>query len=321
MGFIYMIVGTIAALVGIDSLHLNGNFTNMVNIIKTRFTAMGTDDVLMVIFFFVMWLAGVASFIYVRRSLLEFKLRAFLSLIAPFLLLFMNLLVAVLIFVNISFAQGITVNFRAELIGSLNWVGWVGISIMGISVICSAAGIAIMLKGAFAPVAITENEFMKAERKEKEKADKKKKKEKEKDRKKNKTDYIMPTQARASREKIDESEMMFKSGDNSEEDEALAAALASRRKNPFLKEEDKKDEKKEEKKEPETNANGVSMEVIKENPLLDGPALSVEQAWSPNISANAEPEPEPEPEPEEKKEDPTDGDMPEGVINTGIDLS
>ena len=77
--------------------------------------------------------------------------------------------------------------------------------------------------------------------------------------------------------------MMFKSGDSSAEDEALAAEIAKNRPNPFL-------EKKEEAPATEqptlhTNANGVPNEILG----------SVSPNISPNISSSADEEaPKPE---------------------------
>jgi hypothetical protein len=302
VGFIYLIVGTILILLGIDSLHLSGDFTNIINILKTRFTTLRPDEIIIMVVVGIVWLAGVTSFFYVRRCLLEYKTRSIISFLAPFTLTLANALAVTAVFFDIRLLENgsVSLNYRADFINSLNWVGWVAVSVVIISVLFSIIGIVAMIKAAIKPVAIAENEFEKKERIEKEKEKEKLKKEHEKERKKSKA---MPVRARASRDKISEEQMMFKSGDVSLEDEKLAAELAARKKNPFLKEpteEEKKaaaDAAEAEKKKAEENPNGVPLAVVKTNevlssyrPVLDQPVVASPNI-SPNISSAAEDEP------------------------------
>lgn len=153
---------------------------------------------------------------------------------APFMLTLANALAVTVVFFDIQL-QGnhFGLQFRGEFINSLNWVGWTAVGLVCLSALFSVVGIVAMLKAAVKPVAIAENEFERKERIAKEKEKARLKKEHEKERKKNKSMAVRP---KASREMVSDEEMMFKSGDVSLEDEALAAQIAEKRKNPFLKE-------------------------------------------------------------------------------------
>lgn len=300
VGFIYLIVSSLAILWGIDSLHLRGDFTNMVNIIKTRFETLRTDEIIIMVVVGIVWLAGITSFFYVRRCLLEYKTRSMLSFLAPFTLTLANALAITLVFFDVHLLEdgNVTLSYRVELLNSLNWVGWTAVGIVIANAVFSVVGIAAMIKAAIKPVAVAENEFEKKERIEKEKAKEKLKKEHEKERKKNKS---MAVRARASREKIGEEQMMFKSGDVSLEDEKLAEEIAEKKANPFLKQQTEEEKKKAEEaaaeaeKKKHFNANGVPLEVVKENavlssnkPVLEAPIVAASPNISPNISSEAD---------------------------------
>ena len=292
VGFIYFLVGTVAILYGIDSLHLSGNFANMINIVKTRFSSLRPEEIIMMVVFGVVWLAGVTNFFYVRRALLEYKTRSFISFLAPFTLTLANALAVTLVFFDVRLSgSNVQLHFRNEFINSLNWVGWSAVGLVIASALFSVIGIVAMIKAALKPVAIAENEFERKERIEKEKEKAKLKKEHEKERKKNKT---MAARPRASRDKIREDQMMFKSGDVSLEDEKLAEELAEKKKNPFLKEPTEEEKKAAEaaaveaEKNKNFNPNGVPIAVVKENEVLSSNKPVLEQAItsSPNISPN-----------------------------------
>ena len=284
VSFIYLVVGTIAVLYGIDSLHLQGDFSNIMNIIKTKFTSLTTEEIILMIVFGVIWIAGISNFFYVRRCLLEYKLKSFMAFLAGFTLILADAMAIAFIFCDIQINNGNFVfNLRSEFLNSLNWVGWSAVGIACLSGLFSLIGVVIVFKNALKPVVVVENEFEKKERIEKEKQKEKLKKEHEKERKKS---TAMPVRARASREKVSKSEMMFKSGDVSLEDEELAEQLAEKRKNPFLKEPTEEEVKaaKEAEKKKETNANGVPLSVVKENTVLSSlPPSGV--ATTPNIAA------------------------------------
>ena len=286
VGFIYLLIGTIAILYGIDSLHLVGDFGANVEILKTRFTTLKVEEIVMIVVFGVIWLAGVNNFFYVRRALLEYKTRSFVSFMAPFMLTLANALAVTVTFFDIQL-QGnhFGLQFRGEFINSLNWVGWSAVGLVCLSALFSVVGIVAMLKAAVKPVAIAENEFERKERIAKEKEKARLKKEHEKERKKNKSMAVRP---KASREKVSDEEMMFKSGDVSLEDEALAAQIAEKRKNPFLKD-DAEGEKAaaDAPKNSDLNPNGVPLAAVKDNPVLSTFHPVLEPATvSPNISPN-----------------------------------
>lgn len=293
VSFIYLVVGTIAVLYGIDSLHLTGDFSNIMNIIKTRFTSLTTEEIILMVVFGVIWIAGISNFFYVRRCLLEYKLKSFMAFLAGFTLVLADAMAITYLFYDVAINNGnFVLNPRTEFFNSLTWVGWSAVGVAILSGLFSLVGVVIIFKNAFKPVAVAENEFEKKERIEKEKQKEKLKKEHEKERKKS---TAMPVRARASREKVSKSDMMFKSGDVSLEDEELAEQLAEKRKNPFLKEPTEEEAKaaKEAEKKKDTNANGVPLSVVKENAVLSSlppsaatAAPSSLPAASPNISPN-----------------------------------
>ena len=299
VGFIYLIASSLAILWGIDSLHLSGDFTNMINIVKTRFSTLRTDEIIIMVVVGVVWLAGITSFFYVRRCLLEYKTRSILSFLAPFTLTLANALAITLVFFDVHLLENgnVSLKYRAELLNSLNWVGWTAVGIVIANAVFSIIGIAAMIKAAIKPIAVAENEFEKKERIEKEKEKKKLKKEHEKERKKNKAMAVRP---KASRDKINEEDMMFKSGDVSLEDEKLAAEIAEKQKNPFLKEPTEEEKKAaaaaaaEAEKQKNFNPNGVPIAVVKENEVLSSnkpvlePAITASPNISPNISSEAD---------------------------------
>lgn len=299
VSFIYLLIGTVAILYGIDSLHLHGDFTNIVYILKTRFTSLTTEEIILMIVFGTVWLAGITNFFYLRRSLLEYKTKSILAFVAAFTLVLVNALAITYVFYDMRLEGGnVRMTFRNEFINSLNWVGWSAVGLVIASGVFSLIGVGIMFKIAFKPVAVAENEFEKKERIHKEKEKEKLKKEHEKERKKSKAMAVRP---RASRNKIGEEQMMFKSGDVSLEDEKLAEEIAERQKNPFLKEPTEEEKKAaaaaaaEAERKKEFNANGVPLAVVKENevlssnkPVLDQPLAAGSPNISPNISSEAD---------------------------------
>ncbi len=290
VGFIYFLIGSFAGLIGFDSLQLHGSFQEILDILGKRFSALSTWEIIVIVFFTLMWLAGITNIVYVRRYLLEYKIKSVTGVLATVLLVIVNVVVMVELFFDIQF-NGNGFNFVArDYLRSAHWIVWTGIGVMGLSVLTSLIGIVMMIKGAVTGV-VVETEVDKMEKKRKAKEEKQREKERKKEAKKKKNE--MPVAPVASREKMDEDEMMFRSGDKSDEDEELAEEIAKNKPNPFL---EKKDEQTKQEAPKETNANGVPNSVIKENPVLNSPLA---EYTSPNISPNFESPEEPE-KPEEK---------------------
>lgn len=210
-------------LIGFDSLQLHGSFQDILDILGKRFSALSTWEIIVIAFFAVVWLAGITNIIYVRRYLLEYKIKSVTGILATILLVVVNAIVMTEVFFDIQFT-GNGFNFVArDYINNANWIIWTGVGAMGFSVLASLAGVVMMIKGAVTGV-VVETEVDKMEKKRKTKEEKQREKERKKEEKKKKNE--MPVAPVASREKIDENEMMFRSGDKNDEDEELAEEIA-----------------------------------------------------------------------------------------------
>lgn len=279
VGFIYLLIGTFMGLIGFDSLHLHGNIQEMIDIVVQRFTSLSTWEIVVVVFFALMWLAGLLNFIYVRRYILEYKIKSFVGFAGTILLFIVNIIVTLEVFFDIQVNNNGLSLISREYLANANWIVWTGVGVVCFSTFTSLIGIVLMIKGAITGV-VVETEVDKMEKKRREKEAKAREKERKKEARKKKNE--MPIAPAASRMKIDESQMMFKSGDNNEEDEELAEEIAKNKPNPFIEKKPEESAKKEEPK--DTNVNGVPNSVIKENPVLNSPVSFA----SPNISPNFE---------------------------------
>lgn len=289
MGFIYFLISSYLGLLEIERINFTTSLGEDFNKIGAYFGGMSTQDIIIFLFFVAMWLAGVLNILYVRRYFLQFKMKSVVGVLATILLFLVNTAVIVLIFFDVKMDGGNISFANREWLGSLSWPLWVAIGAMCFSGLASLIGIIEMIRGATSGIIIV-TEADKIEKKRKEKEEKQHKKEREKEEKKNQT--VMPVRKSASREVVDEKNMMFKSGDSSAEDEALAAEIAKNRPNPFL--EKKEEVSVAEQPNVQTNANGVPNEVANVNPFIGNPNSALPNI-SPNISSSADEEtPKPE---------------------------